>query len=69
MNVIILRIIPNNCYFNECIAMAKDLCELSCHHGAELIVRGLRGLTQQIAYQITSSKLIVFFVKRPHLIT
>ncbi len=51
------------------IAMAKDLWELSCHHGAELIVWGLRGLTQQIDYQITLSKLIVFFVKRPHLVT
>ncbi len=60
---------PFRFHFRETIAMAKDLWELSCHHGAELIGWGLRGLTQQIAYQITLSKLIVFFVKRPHLIT
>ena len=41
--------------------MARNLWELSCHHGAELSVWGLRGLTQQIAYQITLSKLIVLF--------
>ena len=37
------------------IALAAYLFGLSRHFGAELSVWGLIGLTQQIAYQITSS--------------
>ena len=43
------------------IALAACLLGLSHHFGAEPNVWGLRGLTQQIAYQVTSSSQIVFF--------